>query len=417
MSTKFLHVDGDSFFVACEQAQYPHLKGKPVVVGEERGIACAMSYEAKALGVTRGLPIYTIRRELPGVIILPSHFELYEMYSEKMVAVLKKFLGTVEKYSIDECFALITDKDAKRYGGYKELGLLIKNQMQSELGITFSLGIADTKVLAKVASKYQKPDGFTYIEHENIREYLKKVSIENIWGIGYRTAPKLEALGVHTAYDFINLNREYIDQYFDLPLQEIWQELNGNSVLGIGGEFQPQKSLQATQTFPKASKDRSYVFSELSKNIEIACERMRDINLSTNHICVFIKTKNFRYYTRDIKLPFFTQNPSDILRYVHSEFPKIFKHGEEYRTTGITLLNLTSENHIPTDLFGVQKNIFERKALLDKIDMLKSRYGTNVIFLASSMQAQNRKKEEFVKKTKKDRYIYGLPYPYLGEVL
>lgn len=416
MSTKFLHIDGDSFFVACERAQYPHLIGKPVVVGEERGIACAMSYEAKALGVTRALPIYTIRKELPEVIILPSHFELYEMYSERMVSILRKFLATVEQYSIDECFALITEEDAKRYGGYKKMVKLIKETMQNELGITFSFGIADTKVLAKIASKYQKPDGLTFIETEKIDNYLKKVSIENVWGIGYRSAPRLQAMGIKTAYDLSQLKEQYVYKNFDAPHIEIWRELRGESILDVEKEERPQKSLQSTRSFPKSSNDKSYVFSELSKNIEIACERMRIIGRATNHFSIFIKTTKFRYYTEDIKMPFYTQNPSDILRYANSAFNKIYSKHTEYRTTGITLINLVDEDKIPTDLFGIQKGIFEQKRLLEKIDTLKTRFGTNAIFLGSSMLAFKKRDEEFVKKASKDRYIYGLPFPYLGEV-
>lgn len=105
--TKILHVDGDNFFVACEVARFPHLKGKPVIVGEERGIASAMSYEAKKLGVHRGMPVFEIRKQFPQVIILPSHFELYEQYALKLYQVLCKYSDTVERYSIDECFALI----------------------------------------------------------------------------------------------------------------------------------------------------------------------------------------------------------------------------------------------------------------------------------------------------------------------
>src|SRR5690349_5632731 len=107
MEPWILHIDGDGFFAYCEIARFPHLRGKPVVVGEDRGIACAMTYEAKRLGITRGMPIFKIRKEFPQVTILSSHFELYEHYARMLFGLLEPQVAVLERYSIDECFALV----------------------------------------------------------------------------------------------------------------------------------------------------------------------------------------------------------------------------------------------------------------------------------------------------------------------
>ena len=200
----FLHADGDSFFVACEISQNPQYKGLPVVVGEDRGIAVAMSYEAKKLGVTRGMPVFKIKKQFPKVIILPHHFDLYKQISRGVYNILLSYLEMVEIYSIDECFAIIKPSDVKYANGIDELIKAIKNDIQKKLGVTYSFGVGRTKALAKTASKLQKPNG-TVILLDNTDEEtaLRKTSIDDVWGIGQQTIPRLKNMGLKTAYDFV----------------------------------------------------------------------------------------------------------------------------------------------------------------------------------------------------------------------
>ena len=149
-----VHVDGDAFFASCEVAKNPRLRGKPVVVGGLRGIAVALTYEAKRLGVTRGMPVYQIKKMFPSVVILPGDYDLYEMIAHRMYAIVRRFTPVVEEYSVDECFADITRELAP-----EDIAACIKMTLEQELGVSFSVGLATTKVLAKVASKHNKPSG------------------------------------------------------------------------------------------------------------------------------------------------------------------------------------------------------------------------------------------------------------------
>ncbi len=407
-----LHLDGDSFFVACEMTKFPYLKGKAVIVGEERGIATAMSTEAKKLGVTRGMPVFKVKKLYPEVVILPSHFELYQMYSERMVTILKRFSRRVEEYSIDECFAIL---NAKSWNEAEKIAKKIKETLQSELGITFSLGVARTKVLAKIGSNAQKPDGFSVIHPEKEDEYLLKTPIGKIWGIGYRSAPKFIARGIKTALDFKNQNEDDLDSYSE-PFRDLWNEINGRRKLEINDSSEDQKSLQSTRTFSPVSSDKKIVLSELSKNIEIACARARRAELYTNHIYIFLKNTDFRYTSTEIKLPTYTQNPSDIMKYVEFEFSKIMKKNIKYRSTGITLQNLRRKDSFSEDLFGMQRNVFLKEPILKAVDILRETYGTNILFLGASMKAFIKQKKDAVLRNTTDTYIYDLPFPYLGEV-
>src|SRR6185436_4399105 len=152
----YLHVDGDSFFVSCELSVHPELKGKPVIVGADRGIAVAMSMEAKALGVTRGMPVFKIKKFFPEVIILSHHFDLYQDIARGLHQILSAYFMEVEVYSIDECFALVQPFEIKYYGGEKNLILKLKNEIEKKLNVSYSIGLARTKALSKLASKLEK---------------------------------------------------------------------------------------------------------------------------------------------------------------------------------------------------------------------------------------------------------------------
>src|SRR3989344_8621965 len=145
----YLHADGDSFFVACELTVRPELRGKPVIVGGDRGIAVAMSREAKKLGVTRGMPVFQIKKLFPQVVILSHHFDLYEDIAKRMQQILSSYFNKIEVYSIDECFALVDPSEVKYFGGEKNLLAELKREIEGTLNVTYSLGLARTKALAK----------------------------------------------------------------------------------------------------------------------------------------------------------------------------------------------------------------------------------------------------------------------------
>src|SRR3712207_5163375 len=194
-----VHIDGDAFFASCEQAKNPKLQGKPVVTGKERGIAASMSYEAKARGVTRGMPIRQVRQVCPDAIILPSDYETYSLLSVRMFAIVRRYTPEVEEYSIDECFADLTGLRRPLRMSYEEMATCIKRDLDRELGFTFSVGLAPNKVLAKIASKWQKPSGLTIIPGREIHRYLAKLPIEKVWGIGEQTSAYLAKHGIRTA--------------------------------------------------------------------------------------------------------------------------------------------------------------------------------------------------------------------------
>lgn len=402
-----LHVDGDAFFVACEVACNPSLKGKPVVSGGERGIATAMSYEAKALGVGRGMPVYQIRQLFPQVIIIPSHYRLYEIFSQRMYKIISRFSSTVEWYSIDECFADITGLDVEMGMSYEEIAKRVQETLHGELGITFSVGLSTSKVLAKVASKWKKPNGLSVIPFSDISKYLKDVPLGKIWGIGPQTNSYLFRFGIQTAQDFVDRGEQWVRENCDKPMLDIWHELSGKSLHDVhSGKRAEHKSFASTETFMPTSNDPVFLFSELSRHVEDVARSARKHSLVAARVSFFLKTKDFRYRRVECVLPTPTAFPGVILDSIRASFGKIFDSSYMYRATGVTLYGMIPVSHTSQSLFAEHKKSDSIKKVYDVVDELIAKYGSRAMYVCSSFGAIHHRK-------KKQR---GFNIPILGKV-
>lgn len=383
-----LHIDGDSFFASCEQAVNPALKGKPVVTGKERGIASSLSYDLKAMGVTRGMSLTEIRKICPSVIIVPSDYETYSLYSQRMYAIVRRYTEAVEEYSIDECFADLTGMRRPLRMSYEQIAQSIKYDLESELGITFSLGLGPTKVLAKVGSKWNKPSGLTLIPANRIEAYLGKLAIEKIWGIGPQTSAYLKKDGVHTALQYVQKDIEWINARMSKPYREIWQELRGEFVYELNTEEKHDyQSISKTKTFTPPSTDKEFVFSQLSKNIENACIKARRHNLAPKKIFFFLKTQEFHYAGLELTLTARMSAPHEILRMVRESFDKVFKPKTKYRATGVVLMNLSNQEDLQPDLFGAKAEVEQWKPIYAAVDTLDGKFGKHTVYLGTTFRA------------------------------
>jgi DNA polymerase-4 len=387
-----LHLDGDAFFASVEVALRRELVGKPVVVGGDRGIACAMSYEAKRLGVVRAMPSFQIRKLFPQVIILPSNFHLYELFSERMFRIVERYTPYIERYSIDECFAWF-DSRFTSVDSVLTCARNIQNDIHRELGITVTCGISCSKVLAKVASKQRKPNGFTYLPLEKSAGVLSCLDIGSVWGIGGETSQKLRGYGISTAQDFVSRSREWVYQALSKPFCEIWHELRGESVLLFSSEYEPQKSISNTRSFGFTSSEESYIYAELSKNIENACKTLRKQKLVTRQFSIFLKTKEGRFITRAWKCIVPTCSPEPILQIVRRAFTSLCTQAVTVKATGITCSDLVSTG-FGQDLFGYSKKAEVHDQVHQITDTLDHRFGAYSVVMASSLASlvvQNKK--------------------------
>jgi len=388
-----LHMDGDAFFVGVEMAKNPKLLGKPVVTGEERGIASALSYEAKALGVTRGMSIYMIKKKFPQVIVLPGDYAAYAKYSGMMFDIVRRYADDVEEYSIDECFADLTGLEGPLKLTYREMAERIKKEIMTELRLSVSIGLAPSKVLAKVASKYVKPNGLTVITKETAPVFLGKTPIEKIWGIGPRTAEFLKKRGINTALDFTNKDLIWIRNNLSKPYEMLWRELCGEYLMKIDTEPKTvYSSVQKTRTFHPATNDRIFLLSQLSKNIEEACRKARHYKLVPKKVSFFLKSQNFEYSVCSFSLSAPTNAPEIIISLVQKKFGEVHKRGVLYRTTGVTLQDLVSDSVSQGDLFGGSDRAQKFEQVHKQLDSLEEKFGKRVVYLGSTHNALKKKK-------------------------
>ena len=379
------HIDGDAFFTSCEEVIHPELKGKALITGGERGIVACASYPAKKLGIKRGVPLHEARKICPELIILPSDYETYSLFSRRMFSIMRRFTPDVEEYSIDEAFADITGMRRALHSSYEEIALTMKKEIERELGITVSVGLSITKVLAKVASKYLKPAGMTVIKGRDIAEYLRDLPVEKIWGIGPATTNYLAKLGIRTALAFAQLPEKTVREKFSKPSVEIWQELRGDSVYPVtADEKSSYASISKTKTFAPATSDADYLFAQLMRNMESACIKARRYALAPRKIVTFLKKNNFDTSGSGAALSRPCACPLEFSGIIRDLFESCYHPQELYRATGVVLLNLAPEGNIQYTLFDNPVHAEKIMELYNVADELGQKFGKHTLHLGST---------------------------------
>jgi len=380
-----VHIDGDAFFTSCEEAIHPELKGKPLITGGERGIVACANYAAKKIGVARGVPLHEARKICPGLIILPSDYETYSLFSRRIFSIMRRYTPDVEEYSIDEAFADITGMRRALHSSYEEIALRMKQDIERELGITVSVGLSISKVLAKVASKYQKPAGMTVIKGREIPDYLRTLPVEKIWGIGNATTNYLAKMGIRYALEFAQLPEKTVLRKFTKPGVEIWQELRGQSVYPVSAaEKSSYASISKTKTFAPPTNNAEYLFAQLMRNMESACIKARRYNLAPHKIVVFLKKNNFDTQGGEAMLTRPCACPLEFSGIVRDLFNACFRSNETYRATGVILLDLQPDTTTQYSLFDDPPQAEKIKELYAAADELGKKFGKHTLYLGAS---------------------------------
>jgi DNA polymerase-4/DNA polymerase V len=380
-----VHVDGDAFFTSCEEAIHPELRGKALITGGERGIVACASYPAKKLGIKRGVPLHEARKICPGLIVLPSDYETYSLFSRRMFDIMRRFTPDVEEYSIDEAFADITGMRRALHASYEEIVLKMKKEIERELGITVSAGLSITKVLAKVASKHQKPSGLTIIKGRDIAGYLENLPVEKIWGIGPATTNYLAKMGVRYALEFAQLPEKKVWEKFIKPAVETWQELRGVSVYPVTAEEKSSyASISKTKTFAPPTSNPEYLFAHLMRNMESACIKARRYSLAPNKIVVFLKKNDFNSVGSEVKLSRPCAFPMEFSTVIRELFDNCYSPQDIYRATGVILCDLEPDEQIQYSLFDDPAQAEKIRELYRAADELGKKFGKHMLHLGGS---------------------------------
>jgi DNA polymerase-4/DNA polymerase V len=405
-----LHIDGDSFFAACEQARDPELAGEPIVVGKERGIATAISKEAKQEGVTRGMQMQEVKEVCPNIRIVESDYEYYKMLAGRMFAIVRDYTPDVEEYSIDECFAEITGLRSVHNASYEKIAQDIKENLKGDIGVTFSVGVAPTKTTAKVASADAKPAGCTCIPARAIHYYLRDLPVEDIWGIGKRTAHRLHTHGIETALGFAHQDKSWIQTHLAKPYQQIWHELRGKSCKTIKTTSKKPQSITRSKTFSPSTTDKKELLGRIASHAEAVCKKARNARMYTDTISFFLKDQQFRTAGRKLTLSAKTNSPKECMRVIRTAFSHVYNPHREYRTTGVRMLHLIPYEKMQRDLFSTHIHTKEERKIFETIDEINDTLNGKKVRLARTLYKSQHYEKDDTKQVEK------IQLPHLGRV-
>ena len=294
-----LHVDMDAFYASVEVRDNPSLTGLPVCVGgpaSGRGVISAASYEAREFGVHSAMPTAQARRLCPDLVLLPPDFDRYTEASRQIMAIFQRYTPLVEPLSLDEAF-LDVEGCERLFGDVIEIGKGIKRDILRETGLVASVGIAPSKFLAKLASDLDKPDGFRVIEPDKIREVLDPLPVSKIFGVGERTAKRLESLGIETVGDLASRERENIVREFGASGVWIHDLAHGIDTRRVTPRRE-EKSHGMERTFSEDIDDREELRTFLLQFCEEVAFGLRDKGLRGRTITLKARFADLKTVTR-----------------------------------------------------------------------------------------------------------------------
>src|SRR3989338_51648 len=389
----FMHVDGDAFFASCEQATNMQWRGKPIAVGRERGIVTAISYEAKALGVRRPMSQTALSREFPQVALLASDYRKYELFSERMKSIVRRYVSDISEGSIDECFADVSS--VTTWSDVRGFAKALQEELCIKLGLTISIGVGPTMTIAKIASGFKKPRGLTIVTPENL-DMLNSVSLRKVPGIGGRTEQKLAEQGILTIGNLLALAPHEIERRYNKPLVELAYELRGTSVRGIEARENAQ-SVSSIQAFMEPIIAFAPLLTEFSRNIERVCRKLR-----TQHARMHAVTIGYKAFpdihtlvTYTIKCPSPTNDPGTIMQLAEEALHAMYRKGVRYRAVYVGTHGML-ESAAQQKLFTTAEDETEEKrnTLNDVVDTLMYRSGGLPLERASSLSPKQTRSEE-----------------------
>ena len=376
----FALIDCNNFYVSCERVFNPKLDNKPVVVlSNNDGCAISRSNEAKALGIPMGAPAFKYEElfKKNDVKVFSSNFPLYGDMSSRVMSILSKFTPNIEVYSIDEAFLKFEGFNCDLESYCNE----IKNTVLKWTGIPISIGLAPTKALAKVANRIAKKfpertSGVYLIDSSNKKENaLKWLKIEDVWGIGFKHGKRLRNLKINTAYDFTNLEDNWVRKNMSVVGVRLKKELEGKSVLDLEEVRSPKKQLQQQEVLREPSLIMKKIKERISTFAVCCAEKLRAQNSNCNSIYVFIRSNKFQknkpQYRNGIlmTIPFSTNSSIIISKYAIEGLRKIFRKGINYKKAGTIVMGLDSSKSYQLNMFENENP--KHKCLMKTIDFIQ----------------------------------------------
>jgi DNA polymerase-4 len=371
-----LHVDLDAFFAAVEQRDHPELRGRPVVVGiggaNDRGVVSAASYEARRFGVHSAMPIRTAKRLCPDCQFVPVNGAQYQRVSRDVMAILRRFTPLVEPISIDEAFMDVTGSRAL-FGDGESIAKAIKAAVRAELGLTASVGVATTKLVAKIGSDLRKPDGLVVVAPGDEAAFLAPLPIARLWGVGPSTAAALQDFGVATIGDLQALDRSALVRRLGPHGPSLTARAHGIDPDPVDDPDRA-KSVGHEHTFDEDTSDPEVLERTLLAMAEGVSGRLRHAGLKAATVHVKVRDSGFETLTRQRTLVEPTDMTEPIWR-AALELARPHMRGKKIRLVGVTASNFGEREQL--GLFGAEDE--RQRRVVEAADELRERYGTRAV--------------------------------------
>jgi len=389
MSTRtYFHVDMDAFFVSVEELYDPSLKGKPVVVGgqaDERGVVAAASYAARKFGVHSAMPLRTAAKLCPDAIFLQGHPSRYRECSAKVHKVLSEFSPLVEMASIDEAYLDVTGTE-RLLGPPLAAAHALHNRMKQQTGLNCSIGIAGSRVVAKVCSDQAKPNGILCVLPGMEASMLAPLDVRRLPGVGKVTEQKLAAMGVTRIGQLATLDPTGQGAWMAALIEKAQGHDAGgwyDEEVGEGGD---PKSISHEHTFPRDERDQQVLETMLSRLSEMVCRRLREHRLHARTVQLKLRYKDFTTITRAHTLESPTQLDTEVFNTIRDLFRRNWRNGAEIRLLGVHVSGF--EESAPQQLGLLLEDSSNRmRQALSAMDKLRDRFGEKAVSLASGLKA------------------------------
>ncbi|MFH1031651.1 MAG: DNA polymerase IV [Chloroflexota bacterium] len=373
ISQTIMHIDLDAFFVSVERVLNPELKGKPVVVGGRpggRGVVAAASYEARAFGLKSAMPLKTAYRLCPQAIFVEGSYPKYREASQKFMAILADFSPFIEPMGIDEAYLDVTGFESL-YGSIRQMAVKIKERVKKELGLPASIGIASSKVVAKIASALSKPDGLLEVTRGEEHSFLASLPIGKLPGVGKKTEPILLGLGIDTMGKLANTPLSVLKSRFGMFGEVLHRFANGIDDRKVEPPA-AAKSISRETTFDKDTRSRSFLEATLRYLSERVGVELREQSKQARCINLKLRFADFTTITRSHTL----SQPTDTDQTIFSTGVKLLNKALAGQKQLVRLIGIGVSNLVEGKQLDMLDSSGRRLEQLNKtLDRIRQKYG------------------------------------------
>ncbi len=392
MEKQILHVDVNNAFLSwtavemLKNGSEIDIREIPAIIGGDEtkrsGIVLAKSMKAKECGIKTAETIYQAKIKCPNIKIFSSDFKIYRKYSDQLYKLLLEYTDKIERFSIDECFLDMTNYLMK--DTLLNKAIEIKERVKQELGFTVNVGVANNKLLAKMASDFTKPDKVHTLYKEEISEKMWNLNISELFMLGKKTVPKLYNMQIKTIGDLAKSDVKILEKKFGKHGVQMWEYANGIDKSDVKYMPEKPKGVGNSITLPQNINDIEKLEEILLALAEQVSYRLRRYDLLANTVNVQLRTKDFEDTSHQGKLIMATSSTKEIYSKGKELLEQLYKKGMSIRLIGLRVDNLVEKEQLQLSFFDNKDN--EKQEKLDKvIDNLKQKYGYNSITRAGKM--------------------------------